>query len=237
MVENFGRAAAAYGALLDFSNTKLSFSRPISDYSKVRTLISKFRRNNPMFVPRVERGAYLNVGCGPNIASGYVNIDYNWQPGVDLVCDITRPLPFGTGEVGGIFSEHCIEHLTLDNGRKFLAECHRVLMPDAWVRLIVPDLEMYARAYVEWLDRGSATLPNEYYVNGTGINRPVALINELFYGPSHRFHYDFATLREVLEGLGFRQVGKRSIREGADPRLLIDDAGHVSESLYVEARK
>lgn len=222
---------------MDFSNTRIDFSRPISSYSKVRALISKVRRNNPMFFPRIECGAYLNVGCGPNIASGYVNIDYNWHPGVDLVCDITRPLPCGSGEVSGIFSEHCLEHLTLDGGRSFLAECHRVLMPDAWLRLIVPDLEMYARTYVEWLDRGSAALPNEHFVNGTGVNRPVALINELFYGPDHRFIYDFAALRELLTELGFRQVARRSINEGADPRLLIDDAGHVSESLYVEGCK
>ncbi len=222
---------------MDFSRTKISFACPLADYSKVRALISRWRRNNPRFVPRIERGAYLNVGCGPNIAKGFVNIDYNWQPGVDLVCDITRTFPFGSGEVGGIYSEHCLEHLTLDGGKLFLAECVLMLMPGGWLRLIVPDLEMYARTYVQWLDGQSPTLPNEYYVNATGVNRPVALINELFYGPDHRFMYDFATLKELLTGLGLGSVAKCTINQGTDPRLLIDDVGHVSESLYVEARK
>lgn len=234
---SLGRITFALDWLVDFSRTKISLSRPLSDYSKMRALISWGRRNNPMFVPRVERGLYLNVGCGPNIAKGFVNIDYNWRPGVDLVWDITRPLPFPTGEVGGIYSEHCLEHLTLDGGKAFLAECARLLMPGASLRLIVPDLEMYARAYVEGLDGRSPVLPNEHYVNSTGVNRPVALINELFFGPDHRFIYDFATLRELLSQLGFSEITRCSINQGADPRLQIDDIGHVSESLYLEARR
>ena len=46
---------------MDFSRTKVDLSRPLSSYSKVRALISRWRRNNPRFVPKVERGAYLNV--------------------------------------------------------------------------------------------------------------------------------------------------------------------------------
>lgn len=90
---------------------------------------------------------------------------------------------------------------------------------------------------MQWLDGRTVTFPNEHFVNGTGVNLPVAAINELFYGPSHRFIYDFAALSELLAAAGFSQVHRRSYREGSDERLLEDDVAHVSESLYVEARK
>jgi methyltransferase family protein len=227
----------ATGAQVGLSGTRFSFDRKLTDYSKVQWLISSVLRWTGLFRPEVAAGAYLNVGCGPNIRQGFVNIDYNWKPGVDICCDIGAGLPVRAGGAGGIFTEHCLEHLSLDVARKFLTECHRVLAPGGMIRIIVPDLEMYGRAYVEALDGKSPTLPNEYFVNHMAINRPVALINELFYGPTHRFMYDFATLAEVLREAGFGEITKCSFGQGVDEKLLIDDKGHISESLYAEARK
>ncbi|MBS0517124.1 MAG: methyltransferase domain-containing protein [Proteobacteria bacterium] len=209
----------------------------MTDYSKVQAWVGNLRRNNPIFTPKIEAGSYLNVGCGPNIREDFVNIDYLWRPGVDLCCDITKPIPIGDGQVGGVYTEHCLEHIPLDGTRLFLSECLRMLMPGGTIRIVVPDLEMYARAYVRTLDGQPAVLPNDYFVNATGVNKPVALINEVFYGPSHRFMYDFRTLAEVLEQAGFTKAVKLSLNEGSDPRLLIDVPERVSESLYVEARK
>ena len=222
---------------MDFSKSSFSWGRPLTDYSKVQWLLSQVRRNNRYFVPRIEPGAYLNVGCGPNIRSGYVNVDYNWRPGVDLCVDITKPFPIGDGMVGGIYMEHCLEHLPLAGARAFFKDCLRMMRPGAVIRLIVPDLELYARTYVDSLDGKSPVFPNEYYTNTLNVNQPVALINELFYGPDHRFNYDYRTLAEVLQQSGFVEPAKLSINQGQDPKLLIDDRSHVSESLYVEARK
>jgi carotenoid cleavage dioxygenase-like enzyme len=79
-------------------------------------------------------------------------------------------------------------------------------------------------------------LPNVHFVNGTGLNAPVAVINELFYGPSHRFIYDYRALSEMLTAIGFADIQRHEYRKGCDDRLLIDQPGHVSESPYVEAR-
>ena len=222
---------------MDFSRTRFSWSRSLTDYSKVRWAISKLRRNNPLFVPKVARGTYLNVGCGPNIVPDFLNIDYFWQPGVDYCCDITKRFAIADAVIGGVYTEHCFEHISLEGGRAFLAECFRMMMPGGIIRIVVPDLEMYARSYVDQLDGRSTTLPNEYFVNRTGVDQPVALINELFYGSGHRFIYDYRALADVLTQAGFSSITKLAIGQGADSRLLIDDKGHVSESLYVEARK
>lgn len=222
---------------MDFSRTRFSFTRPLSDYSKVRALVGRMRRNNPMFFPKPADGAYLNVGCGNNHPKGFVNIDFNWQPGVDLCFDIARPLPFADGSIGGVYSEHCLEHLPLSVIRGFLKDCRRLMKPGATIRIVVPDLELYARTYVDWLDGKKPVLPNEYFVNHTGVNMPVALINELFYGPDHRFVCDYGTFAELLTQAGFVSPARCALNRGGDPRLLIDDVSHRSESVYLEARQ
>lgn len=222
---------------MDFSRTRIDWSRSITDYSKVQWAIGAVRRNTAWFRPEIPAGAYLNVGCGPNIAAGFVNLDYAWRPGVDLCCDVTRPLPIAASSIGGIYTEHCFEHLPLDGGRAFLAECLRILRPGGVIRIVVPDLEMYARRYVDRLDGRATALPNAYFVNRTGVDLPVALINELFYGSGHRFIYDYRALADLLQEAGFAGPAKLAFRQGADSRLLIDDEAHISESLYVEARK
>ncbi len=221
----------------DFSKTQISLDRKLSDYSKIRWLMTKLVRNNRLFYPRVQPGAYLHLGSGPNLLEGFLNLDTQWLPGLDLCCDLRRGLPVANGIVGGIYSEHFLEHTSLDAARLILAECHRALMPKSTIRIVVPDLELYARAYVKSLDGLAVPFPNEYFVNKTGINRPVALINELFYGPGHRYIYDFQALLTALSDAGFIAITKCSFRQGSDQRLLVDSAGHASESLYVEATK
>ncbi len=53
---------------------RFSFSRPITSYGKVRRLISMVHYTG--WVHReVPPGSYLNLGCGPSIEAGFVNVD------------------------------------------------------------------------------------------------------------------------------------------------------------------
>jgi predicted SAM-dependent methyltransferase len=212
--------------------------RNLTDYAKVRWLISRLRRNSRLLNQlNCPTGAYLNLGCGPNIVEGFVNIDAGWVPGLDVCWDITRGLPFQDGAIGGIFSEHCLEHLPLAEGRALLRECWRVLAPGSVIRLVVPDLELYARSYVKRLDGIEAPLPLEYFTNRWNVAAPVALFNELFYGSGHRFIYDFQVLSGLLGEARFDGIRRCSFGAGGDQRLQIDSPGRRSESLYIEARK
>ena len=96
-----------------FSKIKFRVGRKLTDYSKVQWLISCVHRNNRFFCPAIADGAYFNVGCGPNVKPGFINVDYDWRPGIDICCDITRSLPAADAQLGGIFTEHCLEHLSL----------------------------------------------------------------------------------------------------------------------------
>jgi predicted SAM-dependent methyltransferase len=67
----------------------------------------------------------LNVGCGKIKLPGWVNIDI--EPSADLIIDIRKGLPLDDGSVNFIYSEHFLEHLTYEEGRKVLEEFQRCL--------------------------------------------------------------------------------------------------------------
>ena len=97
--------------ILDFSNTRLSFRRPLLSYSKVQQVISFLIRNKRTFMNLKQPGLYLDVGCGPNTKPQNINLDWGWHPGIDICCNLTKGLPLPDNYVRGIFTEHCLEHL------------------------------------------------------------------------------------------------------------------------------
>jgi SAM-dependent methyltransferase len=74
-----------------------------------------------------------------------------------IACDLRRPLPFASGSFRGVYAAHVLEHLEPAEARRFLAEVFRLLEPGGVVRIVVPDLEGIARAYLASLDRAAAT--------------------------------------------------------------------------------
>ena len=68
----------------------------------------------------------LNLGCGYDIRTGYVNIDMCELPMVDLVYDLNKcRLPFENNSVDEIYCSHAVEHL--HDPFLFVMDCHRVL--------------------------------------------------------------------------------------------------------------
>src|SRR5258708_8631178 len=66
----------------------------------------------------------LNLGCGPHIAPGYVNVDIVPLPGGDLVADLDQPWPWQDGTVAEILASHLFEHV--DRPLLFMPEAWRV---------------------------------------------------------------------------------------------------------------
>jgi SAM-dependent methyltransferase len=66
--------------------------------------------------------------------------------------DIRQPLPFPDNTFDAVYALHIIEHLTPEEGNRFVAEIFRVLKPDGIFRVSTPDLEDGVRAYLARLD-------------------------------------------------------------------------------------
>jgi SAM-dependent methyltransferase len=143
----------------------------------------------------------LHIGSGPIALPGWTNVDIAAYPGVDVVHDIRQPWPFE--DVGLIFAEHFLEHLTLTEGLAFLRECRRVLRDDGVLRLSTPNLDWV------WLTHYKP--PHELSVDEqlTGCLE----INRAFHGWGHRFLYNRRTLELALRAAGFADVTPRAYGE------------------------
>ena len=233
--------------MFDFSNTKFSIHRPISSYGKVQTLIRALIRNRDIvvgaiirnrgiFADRKMRGCYLDLGCGLNIGPDFCNLDYDWRPGVDICWDVTRGLPFSNEYVGGIFTEHMLEHIAFGNALALLAECRRILRVGGTLRIVVPDGELYLSEYAKHVAGSTAHIPySEYDASSFPFVTPIISVNRIFRNHGHQFIWDFETLRLALLRAGFTTVKKRAWGEGDDPRLIRETKHRRVESLYVEA--
>ena len=100
----------------------------------------------------------LNLGCGANIKSGYVNLDKSKIKGVDVAHNLDRyPWPFPSNYFEEVYAMDVIEHLS--DLFRAMKEIHRISKNGARIRLIVPYWHSSAAFY-----------PNhKYFFNTDGL--------------------------------------------------------------------
>lgn len=122
----------------------------------------------------------LNLGCGYQTSSHCVNIDWSIPVRIKgsrlaspaarlflgsdryaqfrlmsdrvLVHDLRRGIPYDDASVDAVYHSHLLEHLDRSVVPSFFAEVKRVLRPGGSHRIVVPDLERDARAYLASLE-------------------------------------------------------------------------------------
>lgn len=87
----------------------------------------------------------LNIGCGYDRRSGFINIDKFEFCKPDMVIDIEKGLPFEDNSVDFIFSSHCLEHVRPDRYMFVLEEMYRVSKPGIIWHLKLPFDNPYTR--------------------------------------------------------------------------------------------
>jgi predicted SAM-dependent methyltransferase len=219
-------------------NEKLFWGRPIWDLTKIQLLISFIIRNKRMQLEskRLKSKYYLNVGCGENAHADFINIDFQWRPNIDLCWDIRKGMPFENNSMKGIFTEHCMEHLTFHQCTSLIGEFHRILCPGGIVRIIVPDAELYIDLYQKEKRGERVDFPfvtEQDLVDGF---TPMMAVNRVFREHGHHHYaYDARTLNMMLKRAGFEDIRIEEFMKGRDKRLLIDNTSRAIESLYIEA--
>jgi predicted SAM-dependent methyltransferase len=213
----------------------IKLNRPISSYAKAQILWGKIIRGKKEFInsKRIEGKKLLNVGCGPYPKPAFINLDYWWNPSIDICWNIAeKKYPLAAESLEGIFTEHCLEHIPYEKCVENIHEFYRLLKPNGTVRIVVPDAEIYFDLYREKKTNKNVVLPYGEE-EATGI----ISINRIFRGHEHLFIYDFETLSMLLTQAGFKEIKKQKFQTGRDERLLIDQREREVESLYVEAVK
>jgi predicted SAM-dependent methyltransferase len=181
-------------------------------------------------------GVLLNVACGPQVLTGFLNIDLLPASPSVMPWDCRRSVPVATGAARGIRAEQFIEHLeTREELPAFLADCRRALAPAGVLRIIVPDAERYLRAYCTPDDSGFRALavPDPF---PDDLPTRMDVINHVFHQwHEHRWGYDFETLSRRLTDAGFGRIARTGYRQSLMPELAQDRDVHAPYSLYVEA--
>ena len=192
-----------------------------------------------------QKGCRVNVGCGKNPIQGWINLDVVSYSGV-YFWDCRSGLPFSDGAVVAIYSEHFFEHLDLETeARPFLRECLRCLQPEGVLRLVVPDVGAYLRAYSgPWelladmrpLDRTADGWRDRWL--GQVYQTRMRFTNAVFRQRNeHKYAYDAETLLLVVREAGFADAIVQQFGVSIDPKMAPNSNERRPESLYVEAIK
>lgn len=149
----------------------------------------------------------LQIGAGPFALDGWLSTDIAPASDRIIFMDAADIFPFADGSFDYVFSEHMIEHLTLQQGLFMLKECRRVLKPGGIIRIATPNLEILLGLYAsQGLDAKSDNYIKwitDTFLTGVGVYRASLVINKAFQNWGHKFLYDGDLLSLALREAGF----------------------------------
>jgi predicted SAM-dependent methyltransferase len=126
--------------------------------------------------------------------------DHYGHDTMDIAWDLwsTNPLPIESDSACIVYSRYTLEHAPNPAVEHFLGESFRVLMPGGFLRLIVPDIDLFHWAYLSKdasiFDRGHK--PDEEFPDGKFLSNPDKATFE------QRFLWTFASNASTLHADG-----------------------------------
>lgn len=209
----------------------------------------------------------LNLGCGLNAPSGWVNIDASltarfskWKRLYNMICkisrikpilwpdnikitDIRKGLPFSDSSVKAIFSSHMLEHMNFEDANFVIKECSRCLYVGGVIRVIVPDLFQIAKRYADLMITEPKGEHSHNFLHDLNMQEsPYKRIRKFIYkilGHSRHLHmYDEWSLRELLEKHGFNEIQRMDYCQSRISEInLVEDKGRHEMSICLEGIK
>ena len=168
-----------------------------------------------------------------------------------VVADLRRPLPFMAGWADAAYCSHTLEHFHVEDGKRFVREVHRMLKTGAICRIVVPDgTDFVSRGTLQPLTPEALrrTVPRvagpAFATINVGIVAPPRSwvgrlwhrMNDIHY---HKYMYDEASLRALLEWGGFSHVKRHRAFDSRISEIAgIESASRASDgSLCMEGEK
>ena len=185
------------------------------------------------------RRNYLNLGAADDRFENYVAMDF-FSKDAGYGADLRYPLLIDEAVFDGIFTEHTLEHLSYGEVARVLTECLRILKPSGRIRVIVPDLSLFAENYAQKNDTWFRAWEQAVLEpRGRSMISHMEALSFVTQEYGHRSAWDMDTMEKFLVRAGFTEIRRCAPREGDDVRLLRDkeDRDRTMVSLYVEARK
>jgi SAM-dependent methyltransferase len=201
----------------------------------------------------------LNLGCAGQVVDGWINVDYalgarlakipflrvlnrklrlfdlDWDQRIYLH-DLSKPFPWADNTIDIVYSSHALEYFSRDDGRKFIAECYRVLRKDGILRLVQHDLRYIVVEYIEGRIRADNFL--EHLGVRYGSNKSV-LKDRLapFIQFPLRCIYDAPTLLQILGQAGFDVAIKAPFESAIGDIRNVELQGRTEHAIIIEGRR
>lgn len=134
----------------------------------------------------------LNLGCGYDYRSGWVNADIDPSTHPDIILDLQQKLPFNNSSVTQILLQDVLEHLTKEQAQILLVECYRVLSDKGLILIRIPNVYQIIDQF-----ETDPEVMFEFLYGNTAKNG--------IWG-AHKYGYDDTTIRLVLKRVGFKPI-------------------------------
>jgi len=201
----------------------------------------------------------LNLGCGSQVVDGWINVDYSlgarlakfplfrsinqklklfdldWNPRI-YIHDLSKRFPWLDSSIDVIYSSHTLEHLSKDDGVKFLHECYRVLRQDGMIRIVVPDLRHFVFEYIYGQIVADEFVEKLGVLYGNSGNTFKDLLSPFIQFP-HKCMYDNQRLLEIMDLVGFAVNTKDAFESEIDDIHKIELPDRCTNAVIVEGRK
>lgn len=151
--------------------------------------------------------------------------------------DIVKGLPVGPGSCSAVYCSHVLEHLALNDFRRALVNSRAMLRPGGLFRLVMPDLEHCARAYLhDPADDAAITFIQETMLGLEDRPRSLKQIAVAALGNSnHLWLWDFKATRKELLAAGFTAIRRAEFGDSADARFsAVEDRERWTNNLGIE---
>jgi predicted SAM-dependent methyltransferase len=157
-------------------------------------------------------------------------------------CDVTKGISFDDISVDYIYTSHMLEHLRKEDTMFVFKECYRVLKQGGILRVVVPDLKLYVKEYLDTEESsdGNDIPAADKFMDGIML-QGIGEVRHSFYKimcKRHQWMYDFESLAKRLYDCGFSKVKECKLGEGSLPDVqYIEQEEHHPKSVYLEAFK
>lgn len=146
----------------------------------------------------IELGGGANPRLHPNVDVRQC-FDADGKPTVDFTANFEEPLPIGSGEFDGAFSQYALEHISWRKLPGFLQEVFRILKPGGRVCFVTPNTE----AQLQWIRDN----PDGWDEKGAFVSKSCVLFGDQDYSDNtHKSYLDPDIMHDLLTAAGFIDI-------------------------------